>query len=186
MPIFCVDGLTGFPEAIEATFPHSTVQTCLVHQVRSSLKFVSYKDRKHVAADLRKIYTAANQDAAGDELQRFAEKWDARYPTISQSWLERREQITPFLAFPQDVRRVTYTTNSIEALHRQTRKIIKTRGHFPTEDAARSSSTSPSPKPTTAGGSVHWHEALAAFQSTSPTASPTLTSESSLEVHCHS
>ena len=77
---FCVDGLTGFPEAIEATFPHSTVQTCLVHQVRASLKYVSYKDRKQVAADLRRIYTAANADHAADELQRFADKWDARYP----------------------------------------------------------------------------------------------------------
>ena len=95
---FCVDGLTGFPEAIEATFPRSTVQTCIVHQVRDSLKFVSYKDRKHLAADLRRIYTASNQDHAADELQRFAEKWDQQYPTISQSWLERWEQITPFLA----------------------------------------------------------------------------------------
>ena len=109
--IFCVDGLTGFPEAIEASFPHSTVQTCLVHQVRSSLKFVSYKDRKQVAADLRRIYTAVNQDHAADELQAFAEKWDGRYPTISKSWLERWEQITPFLAYPADVRRAVYTTD---------------------------------------------------------------------------
>ncbi len=163
--IFCVDGLTGFPEAIEATFPHSTVQTCLVHQVRNSLKFVSYKDRKPVAGDLRKIYTAANQDAAGDELQRFAEKWDARYPTISHGWLEHWEQITPFLAFPQDVRRVIYTTNSIEALHRQTRKIIKTRGHFPTEDAARKliylAITKAEPRWRQV---LHWHSALAAFK----------------------
>ena len=163
--VFCVDGLTGFPEAIEATFPHSTVQTCLVHQVRNSLKFVSYKDRKPVAADLRKIYTAANQDAAADELQRFAEKWDARYPTISQSWLERWEQITPFLAFPHDVRRAIYTTNSIEALHRQTRKIIKTRGHFPTEDAARKliylAITKAEPRWRQV---LHWHSALAAFK----------------------
>jgi len=163
--VFCVDGLTGFPEAIEATFPHSTVQTCLVHQVRNSLKFVSYKDRKPVAADLRKIYTAANQDAAADELQRFAEKWDARYPTISQSWLDRWEQITPFLAFPQDVRRAIYTTNSIEALHRQTRKIIKTRGHFPTEDAARKliylAITKAEPRWKQV---LHWHSALAAFK----------------------
>ena len=163
--IFCVDGLTGFPDAIEATFPHSTVQTCLVHQVRNSLKFVSYKDRKPVAADLRKIYTAANQDAAGDELQRFAEKWDARYPTISHSWLEHWEQITPFLAFPQDVRRAIYTTNSIEALHRQTRKIIKTRGHFPTEDAARKliylAITKAEPRWRQV---LHWHSALAAFK----------------------
>jgi putative transposase len=133
----CVDGLTGFAEAIEATFPHATVQTCLVHQVRSSLRFVSYKDRKILAADLRRIYTAVDAEHAGDQLQAFAEKWDAKYPMISASWLERWEQITPFLAYPAEVRRVIYTTNSIEALHRQLRKIIKTRGHFPTEDAAR-------------------------------------------------
>src|SRR5665213_1053019 len=134
---FCVDGLTGFVEAIEATFPAATVQTCLVHQVRASLRFVSYKDRKPLAGDLRRIYTAVDAEQAGDELQTFAEKWDHRYPMISASWLERWEQITPFLAYPPEVRRVIYTTNSIEALHRQTRKIIKTRGHFPTEDAAR-------------------------------------------------
>ncbi len=134
---FCVDGLKGFPEAIEATFPASTVQTCIVHQIRNSLKFVSYKDRKTVAADLRKIYTAANAEQAADELERFAEKWDERYPTISSSWLEHWEHITPFLAYSPEIRRVIYTTNSIEALHRQLRKIIKTRGSFPTEDAAR-------------------------------------------------
>ena len=134
---FCVDGLQGFPEAIEATFPHSTVQVCVVHQVRNSLRFVSYKDRKTVAADLRRIYTAANAEQAADELESFATKWDHRYPTISASWLEHWEQITPFLAYNHEIRRVIYTTNSIEALHRQLRKIIKTRGSFPTEDAAR-------------------------------------------------
>jgi putative transposase len=162
---FCVDGLAGFPDAIEATFPHSTVQTCLVHQVRNSLKFVSYKDRKQVAADLRKIYTAANVDHAADELEAFAAKWDERYPTISHSWLERWEQITPFLAYPQDVRRVIYTTNSIEALHRQIRKIIKTRGHFPTEDAARKLLYLAITKAETKWRQVfHWHSALAAFK----------------------
>jgi putative transposase len=162
---FCVDGLTGFPEAIEATFPHATVQTCIVHQVRNSLKFVSYKDRKQLAADLRAIYTAANADHAADELQAFAEKWDERYPTISQSWLEHWEQITPFLAYPQAVRRVIYTTNSIEALHRQTRKIIKTRGHFPTEDAARKLIYLAITKAETRWQQVlHWHSALAAFK----------------------
>jgi putative transposase len=162
---FCVDGLAGFPEAIEATFPRSTVQTCLVHQVRASMKFVSYKDRKHVAADLRRIYTATNADHAADELQAFADKWDARYPTISQSWLERWEQITPFLAYPQDVRRVIYTTNSIEALHRQIRKITKTRGHFPTEDAARKLLYLAITKTETRWRQVfQWHAALAAFK----------------------
>jgi putative transposase len=135
--VCCVDGLTGFPEAIEAVFPQTWVQTCLVHVVRSSLRFVPYRDKRAVAADLKKIYTATDQDAAADELQHFAEKWDHRYPTISRAWLEHWEQITPFLAFPPDVRRVVYTTNTIEALNRQIRKIIKTRGHFPTEDAAR-------------------------------------------------
>jgi putative transposase len=161
----CVDGLSGFPEAIEAIFPRATVQTCLVHQVRNSLKFVSYKDRKQVAADLRTIYTAANADHAADELQRFAEKWDERYPTISQSWLERWEQITPFLAYPQDVRRVIYTTNSIEALHRQIRKIIKTRGHFPTEEAARKLLYLAITKAETKWRQAfQWHSALAAFK----------------------
>jgi putative transposase len=135
--VACVDGLTGFPEAIEAVFPQAWVQTCLVHQVRSSLRFVPYRDKRAVAADLKKIYTANDQDAAADELQRFAEKWDGRYPTISRSWLEHWEQIIPFLAFPPDVRRAVYTTNTIEALNRQVRKIIKTRGQFPTEDAVR-------------------------------------------------
>jgi putative transposase len=161
----CVDGLTGFVEAIEASFPNATVQTCLVHQVRSSMRFVSYKDRKAVAADLRQIYTAVDAEHAGDELQAFAEKWDARYPTISQSWLEHWEQITPFLAYPPEVRRVIYTTNSIEALHRQLRKIIKTRGHFPTEDAARKLIYLAITKAETKWKRVfHWQTALAAFK----------------------
>jgi putative transposase len=117
--VACVDGLTGFPEAIEAVFPQTWVQTCLVHQVRSSLRFVPYRDKRAVAADLKKIYTATDQDAAADELQRFADKWDGRYPTISRSWLEHWEQITPSLAFAPDVRRAVYTTNTIEALNRQ-------------------------------------------------------------------
>jgi putative transposase len=135
--VCCVDGLKGFPDAIEAVFPETWVQTCLVHQVRSSLRFVPYKDKKKVATDLRKIYTAVDRDHAEHELESFAEKWDEKYPMISQSWLENWERIVPFLAFPQDVRRVVYTTNTIEALNRQIRKIIKTRGSFPNEDSAR-------------------------------------------------
>jgi putative transposase len=161
----CVDGLTGFPEAIEATFPSATVQTCIVHQVRSSLRFVSYKDRKTLAADLRRIYTAVDAEHAADELAAFAEKWDHRYPMISQSWLEHWEQITPFLAYPAEVRRVIYTTNSIEALHRQVRKIIKTRGHFPTEDAARKLIYLAITKAEAKWQRVfHWPSALAAFK----------------------
>ena len=135
--VCCVDGLTGFPEAIEAVYPHTWVQTCLVHQVRSSLRFVPYRDRRAVAADLKRIYTAVDRDAAWDELERFAEKWDHRYPMISASWTEHWERIVPFLAFPADVRRVVYTTNTIEALNRQIRKYVKTRGSFPDQDAVR-------------------------------------------------
>jgi putative transposase len=135
--VCCVDGLTGFPEAIEAVYPNAWVQTCIVHQIRSSLRFVSYRDRRAVAADLKKIYTAVDRDHAETELERFAEKWDARYPMISASWIEHWEHIVPFLAFPADVRRVIYTTNTIEALNRQLRKHIKTRGSFPDQDAAR-------------------------------------------------
>jgi putative transposase len=135
--VCCVDGLKGFPEAIEAVFPHTWVQTCIVHQIRSSLRFVSYRDRKQVAADLKKIYTSIDRDAAETELERFAEKWDRRYPMISAGWIENWERIVPFLAFPPDVRRIVYTTNTIEALNRQIRKHIKTRGSFPTQDAAR-------------------------------------------------
>ena len=135
--VCCVDGLTGFPEAIEAVYPKAWVQTCIVHQIRSSLRFVSYRDRRQVAKDLKPIYTATDRDHAETELERFAEKWDPRYPMISHSWIENWEQIVPFLAFPPDVRRVIYTTNSIEALNRQIRKHIKTRGSFPNEDSVR-------------------------------------------------
>jgi putative transposase len=135
--VCCVDGLTGFTEAIEAVYPQAWVQTCIVHMVRQSLRFVPAKHKKKVAADLRRIYTAIDRAHAEHELQRFAETWDPTYPMISAAWIERFEQIVPFLAFPADVRRVVYTTNTIEALNRQIRKIIKTRGSFPTEDAAR-------------------------------------------------
>lgn len=135
--ICCVDGLKGFPEAIEAVYPQAWIQTCVVHQIRSSLRFVSYKDRRAVATDLKKIYTAVDRDHAETELEAFAQKWDHRYAMISASWIENWERIVPFLLFPTDVRRVVYTTNTIEALNRQIRKTIKTRGHFPHQDAAR-------------------------------------------------
>jgi putative transposase len=135
--VCCVDGLGGFSEAIEAVYPEAWVQTCLVHQVRRSLRFVPYRDRRAVARDLKRIYTAQDRDQAERELERFAEQWDANYPMISHSWIENWERIVPFLAFPADVRRIVYTTNTIEALNRQIRKIIKTRGHFPSEDSAR-------------------------------------------------
>jgi putative transposase len=135
--IACVDGLKGFPEAIEAIFPRTVVQTCVVHLIRHSLKYVPRREREQVARDLKPIYTAADADAAQAELERFDEKWGARFPVITQAWLNAWEYVTPFLAFPPEVRRVIYTTNAIEALNRQLRKAIKTKGHFPNEEAAR-------------------------------------------------
>ena len=135
--IACVDGLKGFPEAIEAVFPKTTVQTCTVPLIRGSLKYVPRREREQVARDLKPIYTAIDADAAQAELERFDEKWGARFPVITQAWLDAWEYVTPFLAFPPEVRRVIYTTNAIEALNRQLRKAIKTKGHFPNEDAAR-------------------------------------------------
>jgi len=133
----CVDGLKGFPEAIEAVFPATTVQTCIVHLIRHSLKYVPRREREQVARDLKPIYTAIDADQAQTELERFDEKWGTRFPVITQAWLNAWEHVTPFLAFPAEVRRVIYTTNAIEALNRQLRKAVKTKGHFPNEDAAR-------------------------------------------------
>jgi putative transposase len=135
--IACVDGLKGFPEAIEAVFPKTTVQTCIVHLIRGSLKYVPRREREQVARDLKPIYTALDADAAHTELERFDEKWGMRFPVITKAWLDAWEYVTPFLAFGPEVRRVVYTTNAIEALNRQLRKAIKTKGHFPNEDAAR-------------------------------------------------
>jgi len=135
--ICCVDGLAGFPDAIEAIFPKTTVQTCIVHLIRNSLKYVPRRERKQVAGDLKPIYTAKDADQAQAELEAFDEKWGRRFPVITKAWLDAWEHVIPFLAFPDEVRRVIYTTNAIEALNRQLRKAIKTKGSFPTEDAAR-------------------------------------------------
>ena len=134
--IACVDGLKGFPEAIEATFPQAWVQTCIVHLIRASLRYVNYSDRKKVASALRPIYTAANADDALVELERFDAEWGARYPLTAQAWRRDWEHVIPFLSLPDELRRAVYTTNTIEGLHRQIRKAIKTRGHFPDEQAA--------------------------------------------------
>jgi putative transposase len=134
--VCCVDGLAGFPEAIEAVFPQAWVQTCIVHQIRSSMRFVTYQDRKKVAADLKPVYRAVNADAAQTALGAFDQKWGQKYPMIAESWRTRWEHIIPFLSLPADLRRAVYTTNSIENLNRQIRKSIKTRGHFPDEQAA--------------------------------------------------
>jgi putative transposase len=135
--ICCVDGLKGFPEAIEAIFPQTVVQTCIVHLIRHSLKYVPRREREQVARDLKPIYTAADADAAQHALEAFDDTWGKRFPVITQAWLNAWEYVIPFLAFPPQVRRVIYTTNAIEALNRQLRKAIKTKGHFPNEDAAR-------------------------------------------------
>ena len=134
--IVCCDGLTGFPEAVAATWPQATVQTCVVHLIRAAMRFVNYKDRKPVAAALKPIYTAADEDAALQALEEFtASPWGARYPTTVRTFQDAWDRFTPFLAFPPMLRRVIYTTNSIESLNYQLRKIIKNRGHFPSDDA---------------------------------------------------
>ena len=134
--IAVVDGLKGFPEAINAVFPKCTVQTCIVHLVRYSLNFCSYKDRKQVAADLKTVYSAETAETAEKRLDEFDEKWGEQYPSIAQSWRRNWEQVIPFFAFPKDIRRIIYTTNAIESLNASIRKIIKSRGHFPNDDAA--------------------------------------------------
>jgi putative transposase len=134
--IACIDGLTGFPEAITLVFPQAEVQLCIVHQVRGSLNYVSWKQRKAVAADLRPIYQASTVEAAEQRLDEFAAKWDAAYPTISQAWRRNWDHLKPFFAYPADIRKVIYTTNAVESLNMSLRKVIKTRGSFPTEEAA--------------------------------------------------
>jgi putative transposase len=134
--IACVDGLTGFPKAIETVFPQAQVQLCIVHQVRASLNYVSWKQRKAVAVDLQTVYRAATAEDAHFKLEAFAEKWDGAYPTISQMWRRNWEQLTPFFGYPADIRKVISTTNAIESLNMSLRKVIKTRGSFPTADAA--------------------------------------------------
>ena len=135
--ITCVDGLKGFPEAIEAVFPQTTVQTCIVHLIRASLRYVPRRDYDKVVKDLRPIYTAIDAEHAKAALDTFEETWGERLPPVVQAWRDAWDHVIPFLAFPPEVRRVIYTTNSIEALNRQLRKAVKTKGHFPSEDAAR-------------------------------------------------
>ncbi|MEC6411166.1 IS256 family transposase [Achromobacter xylosoxidans] len=135
--IAVVDGLKGLVDAIGTAFPRTTVQTCIVHLIRNSLDYAGWKDRKAVAAALRPIYAAASAQAAEQALQAFADgPWGTRYPTIVAAWQRAWENVTPFFVFPPDIRRVIYTTNAIESLNMQLRKIIKTRDHFPTDEAA--------------------------------------------------
>jgi transposase-like protein len=134
--ISCVDDLKGFPEAIEATFPQAWIQTCVVHLIRASLRYVNYRDLKKVASALRPIYNAANADQAAVELERFDSQWGQRYPATVRAWRDAWDHMVPFLELPEELRRAVYTTNTIEGLHRLIRKAIKTRGHFPDQQAA--------------------------------------------------
>jgi putative transposase len=135
MLIACVDGLSGFPEAIEAVYPKTQVQLCIVHMVRNSLKYVGWKDRRQLASDLKTIYAAKTVEEAESALTAFADKWDSRYPHISQSWLNRWENITPFFAYPEDIRKAIYTTNAIESLNMTLRNVIKRKRVFPNESS---------------------------------------------------
>ena len=135
--IAVTDGLKGMPEALAAVFPATTLQTCIVHLIRNSLDYASWKDRKALAAALRPVYTAANAEAAQAELDAFeAGPWGQKFPTVVAAWRRAWSHVIPFFAFPPHIRRVIYTTNAIESLHARLRKIIKSRGHFPSDDAA--------------------------------------------------
>ena len=166
----CCDGLKGLPEAIEATWPQASVQTCVVHLIRASLRYCSYKDRKRIAAALRPIYTAATVDAAVDAMDSFELEHGDRYPGIVAVWRGCWERFTPFLAYPAVIRKIVYTTNMIESVNYQLRKASKTRGHFPDDDSvvklmrliARDISTT---RGGTAGtGTYRWREALNFFE----------------------
>jgi putative transposase len=135
--IAVIDGLKGFPEAINAVFPQTVVQTCIVHLIRHSMDFASWKDRKVLAGALKAIYRAKDADAARAALEAFdASHWGQKYPAIAQSWRRNWERVIPFFAFPEAVRRIIYTTNAIEALNAKLRRAVRTRGHFPTDEAA--------------------------------------------------
>lgn len=134
--IACVDGLTGFPEAIEAVFPQTTVQLCIVHLVRNSVKYVSHKDRKAVCDDLRRVYQSVSSEEAELELKSFAGKWDEQYPSIQRLWERHWERVIPLFDFPQEIRRVIYTTNAIESLNSVIRKAVNNRKIFPSDKSA--------------------------------------------------
>lgn len=166
----CCDGLKGLPEAIEATWPQAIVQTCVVHLLRNAFKFCSYKDRRPVAKALRPIYTALNEAAASDALDDFELEWGDRYPGIVKLWRTNWERFSPFLAYPPEIRKIIYTTNLIESVNYQLRKVSKNRGHFPDDAAAlkllrlvaRDISTTRGG--TSGTGTPGWHRALNAFE----------------------
>lgn len=134
--IACVDGLNGFPEAIEAVYPKTKVQLCIVHLIRNSLKFVSWKDKKAVVADLKTIYKAATVEEAEQALETFSATWDEKYPNISRIWLDRWDHVSIFFDYPEEIRRMIYTTNAIESLNMSFRKVLKNKRFFPSDEAA--------------------------------------------------
>jgi transposase-like protein len=134
--IACVDGLSGFPEAINAAFPNTEVQLCMVHMVRNSVRYISYKDRKAITADLKEIYLADKEEDGREALEAFAEKWDTKYPMISRSWRERWNEIIPFFKFPDYMRKAIYTTNAIESVNYSLQRALKPRMSFPNDDSA--------------------------------------------------
>jgi len=133
--IACMDGLTGFPEAVRSVYPDTRVQLCIVHMVRNSTKFVSYKDLKKVCADLKAVYSAAAEPAAREALEEFGKIWDKKYPMIYRSWAEHWDDLSEFFKYPPEIRRAIYTTNAIESLNYQLRKVTKNRLLFPSDDA---------------------------------------------------
>jgi putative transposase len=133
--VACVDGLKGLPEAIEAVYPEALVQLCIVHKVRSSLKYVSWKERKAVAADLKAVYASPTLDAAESAIETFEEKWNVKYPVIAASWRNDWERLTVFFDFPPEIRKVIYTTNAIESLNYSMRRVLKKRGAFPNDES---------------------------------------------------
>ena len=133
--IACMDGLAGFPEAVRAVYPDTRVQLCIVHMVRNSTRFISYKDLKKVCADLKAIYSAATEAAARDALEEFGKKWDDKYPMIYKSWDQHWDDLCEFFKYPPEIRKAIYTTNAVESLNYQLRKVTKNRSSFPTDDA---------------------------------------------------
>lgn len=133
--IFCVDGLNGFKEAIGATFPFAKIQRCIIHQIRSSMKYIPYKDRKAFVADLKGIYKAVNEDVAMDNLLSLKERWSSKYPNAVKSWEDNWDNLSTFFAFPDNIRKIIYTTNTVESLNSQFRKVTKTKLIFPNDDS---------------------------------------------------
>ncbi len=133
--ITCVDGLSGFPQAIEAVFPQTEIQHCIIHQIRNSTKYVSYKDLKALMADLKLVYMAPTEEAAREHLEEFGEKWDSKYPKIRKSWTEKWATLSTYFKYPDAVRRLIYTTNTIEGFNRQLRKVTKNKAIFPSDDS---------------------------------------------------